>query len=87
MLFGKFSTKTLGAILVMDNDGKRLIARYYTDDFPTVREQKVCSTQGTPDPESSSYASAANLEEIVTLSIHFLRRQINVFDHIFHKKI
>ena len=25
----------------MDNDGKRLIARYYTDDFPTVREQKV----------------------------------------------
>ena len=28
----------------MDNDGKRLIARYYTDDFPTVREQKVTSS-------------------------------------------
>ena len=66
MLLAKFSPKTLGAILVMDNDGKRLIARYYTDDFPTVREQKVCSTQGTPVPESSSYATDANLEEMVT---------------------
>ena len=56
MLLAKFSPKTLGAILVMDNDGKRLIARYYTDDFPTVREQKVCSTQGTPVPESSSFS-------------------------------
>ena len=37
----KIRTTILGAILVMDNDGKRLIARYYTDDFPTVREQKV----------------------------------------------
>ena len=29
----------------MDNDGKRLIARYYNDDFPTVREQKVFFTK------------------------------------------
>ena len=50
----------------MDNDGKRLIARYYTDDFPTVREQKVCSTQGSPDPKWSSYGTGANLEEMVT---------------------
>merc|ERR1711868_7558 len=35
------SLYTVGGILVMDNDGKRLIARYYNDDFPTVREQKA----------------------------------------------
>ena len=38
------SLYTVGAIVVMDNDGKRLIARYYNDDFPTVREQKVKPT-------------------------------------------
>merc|ERR1712212_292714 len=35
------SLYTVGAILVMDNDGKRLIARYYNDDFPSPREQKA----------------------------------------------
>ena len=39
----KIQNNKLGAVLVMDNDGKRLIARYYTDDFPSVKEQKVFS--------------------------------------------
>ena len=51
----------------MDNDGKRLIARYYTDDFPTVREQKVCSTQGILPNENSQ-------------EIHFPRRKIKIFE-------
>ena len=31
----------------MDNDGKRLIGRYYNQDFPTVREQKVLGPSST----------------------------------------
>lgn len=29
------------AILILDNDGKRLIAKYYDDQFPSVKEQKA----------------------------------------------
>ena len=28
-------------ILLLDNDGNRLVAKYYDDQFPTVKEQKA----------------------------------------------
>ena len=29
------------AILLLDNDGNRLVAKYYDDQFPTAKEQKT----------------------------------------------
>ena len=59
-------TVTLGAILVMDNDGKRLIARYYTDDFPTVREQKVTILLKKPHIHGGFHITRADSQEMVT---------------------
>jgi len=35
------SLYTVKAILILDNDGNRLIAKYYDDTFPTTKEQKA----------------------------------------------
>ncbi|XP_074653751.1 coatomer subunit zeta-1-like [Tubulanus polymorphus] len=35
------SLYTVKAILILDNDGKRLIAKYYDDTYPTAKEQKA----------------------------------------------
>ncbi|CAK8696918.1 coatomer subunit zeta-1-like [Clavelina lepadiformis] len=35
------SLYTVKAILILDNDGERLLAKYYDDTYPTVREQKA----------------------------------------------
>jgi len=34
------SLYTVKAILILDNDGNRLLAKYYDDTYPTVKEQK-----------------------------------------------
>ena len=34
------SLYTVKAILILDNDGSRLLAKYYDDTYPTVKEQK-----------------------------------------------
>jgi hypothetical protein len=34
------SLYTIKAILIMDNDGKRLVSKYYDDQFPSIKEQK-----------------------------------------------
>lgn len=34
------SLYTVKAVVVLDNDGERLIAKYYDDTYPSVREQK-----------------------------------------------
>lgn len=39
------SLYTVGGIIVMDNDGNRIIARYFSDDFSTLREQKAFETK------------------------------------------
>ncbi|XP_048034943.1 coatomer subunit zeta-1 isoform X1 [Chanodichthys erythropterus] len=35
------SLYTVKAVLIMDNDGERLYAKYYDDTYPTVKEQKA----------------------------------------------
>ena len=35
------SLYTVKAILILDNDGKRLLAKYYDDTYPTSKEQKL----------------------------------------------
>uniref|UniRef100_H2ZCK8 Coatomer subunit zeta n=1 Tax=Ciona savignyi TaxID=51511 RepID=H2ZCK8_CIOSA len=35
------SLYTIKAILILDNDGERLVAKYYDDTYPTLREQKL----------------------------------------------
>ena len=30
-----------GGVIILDNDGNRIIAKYFSDDFPTLKEQKV----------------------------------------------
>ncbi|CAH1775429.1 unnamed protein product [Owenia fusiformis] len=35
------SLYTVKAIAIMDNDGNRMIAKYYDDTFPTTKEQKA----------------------------------------------
>uniref|UniRef100_G1KG78 Coatomer subunit zeta n=1 Tax=Anolis carolinensis TaxID=28377 RepID=G1KG78_ANOCA len=35
------SLYTVKAILILDNDGDRLFAKYYDDTYPTVKEQKA----------------------------------------------
>ncbi|XP_026693500.1 coatomer subunit zeta-1-like [Ciona intestinalis] len=35
------SLYTVKAILILDNDGERLLAKYYDDTYPTLREQKL----------------------------------------------
>merc|ERR1712130_802244 len=34
------SLYTVGGIIVLDNDGHRIISKYFTDDFSTLREKK-----------------------------------------------
>ncbi|KAI3656276.1 hypothetical protein MP638_000222 [Amoeboaphelidium occidentale] len=38
MNFSLYSTK---AFILLDSEGKRLIAKYYSKDFPTIKEQKA----------------------------------------------
>ncbi|XP_071942162.1 coatomer subunit zeta-1-like isoform X2 [Antedon mediterranea] len=35
------SMYTIKAIAILDNDGERLVAKYYDDSFPTTKEQKA----------------------------------------------
>lgn len=35
------SLYTIKAILILDNDGTRLLAKYYDDTYPTTKEQKL----------------------------------------------
>uniref|UniRef100_A0A674MI84 Coatomer subunit zeta n=1 Tax=Takifugu rubripes TaxID=31033 RepID=A0A674MI84_TAKRU len=35
------SLYTVKAVLILDNDGDRLYAKYYDDTYPTVKEQKA----------------------------------------------
>uniref|UniRef100_A0A8C3T7B0 Coatomer subunit zeta n=1 Tax=Chelydra serpentina TaxID=8475 RepID=A0A8C3T7B0_CHESE len=35
------SLYTVKAVLILDNDGDRLFAKYYDDTYPTVKEQKA----------------------------------------------
>uniref|UniRef100_A0A8C4S997 Coatomer subunit zeta n=1 Tax=Erpetoichthys calabaricus TaxID=27687 RepID=A0A8C4S997_ERPCA len=35
------SLYTVKAVLILDNDGERLYAKYYDDTYPTVKEQKA----------------------------------------------
>ncbi|XP_052449971.1 coatomer subunit zeta-1-like isoform X2 [Carassius gibelio] len=35
------SLYTVKAVLIMDNDGERMYAKYYDDTYPTVKEQKA----------------------------------------------
>ncbi|XP_043939889.1 coatomer subunit zeta-1 isoform X6 [Protopterus annectens] len=35
------SLYTVKAVLILDNDGERLFAKYYDDTYPTVKEQKA----------------------------------------------
>lgn len=35
------SLYTVKAILILDNDGDRLFAKYYDDTYPSVKEQKA----------------------------------------------
>lgn len=35
------SLYTVKAILIMDNDGNRIVSKYYDETFPTVKEQKA----------------------------------------------
>uniref|UniRef100_A0A3B3WG39 Coatomer subunit zeta n=1 Tax=Poecilia mexicana TaxID=48701 RepID=A0A3B3WG39_9TELE len=38
---GEPSLHTVKAVLILDNDGDRLYAKYYDDTYPTVKEQKA----------------------------------------------
>ncbi|CDQ81853.1 unnamed protein product [Oncorhynchus mykiss] len=35
------SLYTVKAVLILDNDGERLYAKYYDDTYPSVKEQKA----------------------------------------------
>ncbi|CAG5087257.1 Oidioi.mRNA.OKI2018_I69.PAR.g11499.t1.cds [Oikopleura dioica] len=34
------SLYTVGGVIILDNDGKRLLGKYFGDEFPTLKEQK-----------------------------------------------
>ncbi|XP_019403909.1 PREDICTED: coatomer subunit zeta-2 isoform X1 [Crocodylus porosus] len=40
-LFQEPSLYTVKAIFILDNDGQRLLAKYYDDTFPSMKEQKA----------------------------------------------
>ena len=40
-LLSEPSLYTIKALFILDNDGKRLLAKYYDDTYPTAREQKA----------------------------------------------
>uniref|UniRef100_A0A452IJK5 Coatomer subunit zeta n=1 Tax=Gopherus agassizii TaxID=38772 RepID=A0A452IJK5_9SAUR len=41
LLFQEPSLYTVKAIFILDNDGRRLLAKYYDDTFPSTKEQKT----------------------------------------------
>ncbi|XP_067397230.1 coatomer subunit zeta-2 isoform X1 [Emydura macquarii macquarii] len=41
LLFQEPSLYTVKAIFILDNDGQRLLAKYYDDTFPSTKEQKT----------------------------------------------
>lgn len=71
------SLYTIKAILVMDNDGKRLVSKYYDEQFPSIKEQK--------DFEKSLFAKThkANAEIIMLDNLTIVyRSHVDLFFYV-----
>ncbi|KAJ3043350.1 Coatomer subunit zeta-1 [Rhizophlyctis rosea] len=66
------SLYTTKAVIILDNEGKRLLSKYYTEDYPTQKDQRAFESSLFKKTKKSTFSPNWQTAEILFFDTHII---------------